>query len=465
MKITMESPSKPVQRVTHSRQTHSELLRDSGLPASNPSFVNDHLNNDSELPSIAKSTTVSQLVDEYAKDPMNSNYTLMCKLLNAISEGVHGVFCCLFSIPRLKSPSIDSPAANTELIVFIDHHTAELKYHPKNSKAKPDLIAVNESFLNCYNPSDGPCTFAPWHATISPCEAKTKTNENEGDPQAATYLALLNQARPDMPGAYGLSISPQNYSILYSDPSGIFQSPTYTMTVDQLEPLIQYVYTLYHSRDDRFARDPSVTLANSDPLHSPQWNVTSGGVTYEDCMVTAVGEPWTRMTWVAISRCPESGLPVAIKDSYRSIGRTWKEGDLFDLLQEKEELPQENCMDPETHKYQYPPQAGPAFGPAPGWVHVLSHDDVKVGSRVIETPVPDCRRIKARLIMDSVGEPLDKCKTLFDFFGAMYDVLEGAFVVRVSKRIKNNHVLLQRIGGPWLQRTFSTETLAIPISL
>lgn len=239
----------------------------------------------------------------------------------------------------------------------------------------------------------------PWHHILTTIEEKGRADRKEGPRQSGAYLAFANQCRPDLVGMYGLSISPVGYIIQYSCPAGIQTSEVFPWS--DLVPLVSYVYTLYVPHPDFATRDPSVTLAdNGDTLGPPAWNIRDGDKVYENCVVKTVGDPWHRMTWVA----KVGDTPITIKDSYRDVHGSFREGEIYDIL----------------HKE----------GPAPGFLRVKKEYEVQCArGHPITVTVDRTTRIKTRLIMHTYGQPISKCESLIDFLKCMYDILEGELCI------------------------------------
>ena len=210
-----------------------------------------------------------------------------------------------------------------------------------------------------------------------------------------TYAGLLNQARPDKPGVYCLSLSPRQYRILWSDPSGLYSSEDFQW--DTLLPFISYVLSLYTPPDSHVKLDDTITLdPTRDVQLPPHWVVRFQEETYSACRVVFVGSPWTRQSWIALSGDDEH-LRI-IKDQYQTMGRRYEEGILFDILQ--------NDI---------------SSGPAPGCVHVERHGEVAG----IQTPIAATQRQRKRMVITTYGRPLYDCPSVFEFLKVMYDTLEG----------------------------------------
>jgi hypothetical protein len=123
-------------------------------------------------------------------------------------------------------------------LVFVDHHSSPPQHHPcPNTAAKPDICAIPQSYLKLVSKGNllpkkirqkipkelrkhKIYVQLPWHLFNSVCELKPK-RDSAGPSQVGAYAGLLNQARPDKPGVYCLSLSPRKYRVFWSDSSGL----------------------------------------------------------------------------------------------------------------------------------------------------------------------------------------------------------------------------------------------------
>jgi len=315
-----------------------------------------------------------------------------------------------FHLTHVSTEYLNIDASN--VLVFIDHHSSRLRHHPcPDTAAQPDIGAITQSHHDIVPkrpaftqkkhqtvPEDYHTheihTGLPWHLLDSVIELKSK-RDSDGPFQVGAYDGLLNQARPDKPGVYCLSLSPRQYRILWSDPSGLYSSEDFKW--DSLLPFISYVLSLYTPPDSHIKLDDTITLdPNRDVQLSPRWVVRFQGETYSACRVEFVGSPWTRQSWIAISGDAER--PRIIKDQYQTRGRRYDEGILFDILQKDI-----------------------SNSPAPGCVHVERHGEVAG----IQTPIAAKQRQRKRMVMTTYGRPLYDCPSVFEFLKVMYDTLEG----------------------------------------
>ncbi|KAJ8699012.1 hypothetical protein PTI98_005651 [Pleurotus ostreatus] len=370
------TPVKKTKPPPYNRRQMSDIATRTDYLTPQNTFRADRLNSPESFSTILNNETLKALVKLFSDTP-TTKYDLLVKLLNLASSLIHAEW-----------------AQNKDLIVFRDNHSYSPTNHPNDSRAgEPDIVTILD-LINKLIEKDKTKRI-PWHLVISPVEEKREADSQDGPAQSAAYLAFANQSRPDMVGMYGISISPKGYVIQYSCPAGLETSEEFKW--NDITPLLSYIYTLYIPRRDFPSRDLSISLADSaDPLGTPTWNIRDGDKVYENCAVKVVGDPWRRMTWVA--RVGTS--PITIKDSYRDAHASFREGELYDILQRE--------------------------GPAPGFLRVKKEYDVLCErGRPITVTVRRTTRIKTRLIMHTWGESLRKCPSLIDFAKCMYDILEA----------------------------------------
>ncbi|KAJ8703510.1 hypothetical protein PTI98_002128 [Pleurotus ostreatus] len=286
----------------------------------------------------------------------------------------------------------------SEIIVFVNNHSFLPTNHPNKIKGgAADVLGVLESVLKKLQEDER--NRIPWHLILTAVEEKKAVDAKVGPAQCGAYLGYANQARPDMVGMYGLSVSPRSFQIQYSCPAGLATSEEFKWTA-HLGGILAYVCTLYLPRTDFAPRDTTVSLAaGRDILGPPLWDIDVGDKVYRNCKVQFVGQPWTRMTWVAEAETDDEEGPTVIKDSYCDVRTRFKEGDMYKILH--------------------------AEGAAPGFAAVDREYEVKYKGTPIATSVKQLTRIKTRLIMKTRGLPLTKCKNIVDFFKGMYDILEA----------------------------------------
>ncbi|KAL0948586.1 hypothetical protein HGRIS_011145 [Hohenbuehelia grisea] len=361
-------------------------------------FVEEHLNsgNVNSLQAIATAPDIAILRDAYVDQAKNGRgtydqYAPLGDLLNKLVEHV----CA-------QLPDITAD----EHLVFHDYHLRPPRNCPDkdmltSTGGRPDFVVVCRALLDSILAltSGNTLTGIAWHHLESVVEDKLP---DQNYLQLTRYLGYGNQARPDMLGTYGLSVDHFEYAIAWSDPSGVYLQK---FPWDNLLPLVQFVYTLHHPRDDHIIRDPSFELAGETPAGDPIWNIQYLGMTYERCERIFVGRPWTRMPWVARSRpyACNDGNPYIIKDSYVHCRQRWAEASLFKHLHSE--------------------------GPAPGWVdiHACGYVPARLENSEppIQTPIHERRQTKTRLVMRTSGDPFSQASSLVHYLKVVYDALEA----------------------------------------
>lgn len=250
----------------------------------------------------------------------------------------------------------------------------------------------------------------PWHAIESVIEIKSSADRLSGARQCAAYLGALNQARPDKPGAYGVSIGPENYEILWSDPSGGYRSGPYQWNDEAgCSAIVDYVTSLYLPPENHHTADSSIspcdTKSQPAPLSEPFWKFD--GLDGQLFNTLFVGRAHSRMTRVYGPRGQER-LPV-VKESYRPPHRRFKEEAMIAAIHKNGIVP--GVVQARTHE--------------PGTIMTITTDDVVLTR---ENPHPPTRMEKSRLIMDATGDDLSECRSVLDFLKVMFDAVEGQLV-------------------------------------
>lgn len=256
----------------------------------------------------------------------------------------------------------------------------------------------------------------PIYEVISTVEIKPDTVI--GDPQAIRYTKQLLEARPDMPGVYGLCANAEAYSIIWSDPSGpVSSSP---IQWDNIKPLEAYVRSLYAPPTSKGHHlwDPTITSPTlRDSVESDKtegkaqvtcWTIDYGDKTYEDCEQIHTGDCWGRRTTV-FEHNDDSGNFAIIKDAYRDDSRRFEEAALLKHIHGE--------------------------GIFPGVVRLMDSGEVEGDNgSPISTARPAgrstggekvTRRTKKRLIMGSRGKRLCAAKSVKDLLMTVYDGVEG----------------------------------------
>ncbi|KAF9491960.1 hypothetical protein BDN71DRAFT_1249338 [Pleurotus eryngii] len=351
-----------------------------GSLAPNPQFCETLLNVHDNLEALSTDDELLTLALAF-RDSTKTDYAMVEQLLNHMSTKIREKIC-----PKV------------EPLAFRNNSRYAPAHHPNGIETgQPDLVCALASIIAMLDLDTR--KRIPWHLVLSAIEEKQASDSRNGAGQCGAYLACGNQSRPDLVGMYGLAVSPCGYQIQYSCSAGLTTSEEFDWA--DIIGLLQYVYTLYCPRPDKPPRDPSITLASVDDMFGPPtWNIDVGNKIYKNCRVTFVGQPWTRMTWVAKSGGDEAKSPIMIKDTYRDARTRFKEGDMYEILHRE--------------------------GTVPGFAAVEREYEVEYApGRPITVSINDCTRIKTRLIMQTYGRPLTKCKNIVDFFKGMYDILEA----------------------------------------
>lgn len=284
-----------------------------------------------------------------------------------------------------------------------------------NVRDKGDIVVVRgpASDYQRKEPDSDVYHKVKFHQIVSIIECKPWKENGSG--QSASYSFQLLEARPDMPGVYGLALRPRGYIILWSDASGIIGSDEYPW--DNLIPLASYVYSLYVPPPDHHLWDPSITVAPDPPFEGkapasvsssklkgttdmPLWMVH--GLRTEPLLFQrfAAGNPWGRRSDV-FQHIDSDGNIYMVKDAYHASGR-FNEHDVLDKIHE--------------------------HGIFPGVVRILpcKVPEIKTAQPVTGPYDEESIRTKTRVFMGSFGEAFEKALTVLDVLKATYDVNEGA---------------------------------------
>lgn len=273
-------------------------------------------------------------------------------------------------------------------------------YHPYNVQNAPDLLAVEEGkcdYEHITGKDRGDYRGVHYNRVVSVIECKPK--RGNGWAQASTYYWQLMEARPDMPGVYGLSAKPQGYQVLWSDACGTVISPITEW--NKLDLLEGYVYSLYFPPKGHFLFDPTITSSTGDSdMKQPMWTIKSPrGVEYSRCLKLFTGSSWGRRT----SIWRQQGQALVIKDSFREDVRRFEESKFLQDIHDS--------------------------GIFPGVVRTLELPKLDPKSTAIATAlrVDRVARKRTRLILGSYGEPLENARSVKDILMAVYDILEGMY--------------------------------------
>ncbi|KAI0796219.1 hypothetical protein C8Q75DRAFT_888614 [Abortiporus biennis] len=264
-------------------------------------------------------------------------------------------------------------------VVFLDHrHNAPL-CHPSHiprrthilslpgPKSSYEQVTAQKDYVNV--PYALATSIVSWEPTLSKHSTLTKE-----------MMCDLLRERPDLVGAYALSLCPSGYKTNWADAVGCQVSSLSPWNVTDLSPLFAYVYSLYIPLADHDSKDHSI--------HSP-----------------AVSNPIGRRTRIWVSSSDDDFA--VIKDTFRRED---------ELLKEPKML-----------------QAIHSDGLVPGVVSIVSSNGVTAAdaSRPVQTTSRTndnlsshrCR-VKERMVMGSKGVRFEKAKSVKDLLKSTYDVLE-----------------------------------------
>lgn len=269
---------------------------------------------------------------------------------------------------------------------FVDYHTLTLLDHPFDMGGRPDILVVegtsrvNISFREV--------------VSVIECQAV----KEDGQPQESSYMSLHMNARPDMPGVYGLWARPQCYQVLWSDAAGIVASPQSGW--EDCSLLEAYVYSLYDPPKGHTLFDPTIIRSTVVPSDWEKARLTIKGHLkdpYLHCYWIAVGSSWGRRTNVWMRNFEGKG-PVVIKDAYRDDNREYEEDKLLEKIHRK--------------------------GIFPGVVRTL--EAAEKHPKITTASITEKQRTKTRLVMGSYGVWLRGAKSVKDLLMAVYDIVEGS---------------------------------------
>ncbi|KAI0772799.1 hypothetical protein BD413DRAFT_34303 [Trametes elegans] len=323
-----------------------------------------------------------------AKGKEQELYGPIADLLTAISGQVFE------SLPT----NLKARVPSSKPIVFLDHHTSRPTHFPIDSPDdKPDIIGAFAIDHGFEDDSRGITKGIPYHRVETIVEAKAIYGK-DGKAQAARYAYRVQQARPDRPGFYCLSVKPQHFQVVYSSPCGLEVSEHTSW--EEVDKLCAYIYSLYVPPAGHFLYDRTITWKESrhNELGAPTWTVKAGGKVYKGAELIFLGNPWRRRTM--IFRAPVPGhTPAIIKEYYHSSDRRYKEDKLL--------------------------QHAHAEGSMPGLVRSVWGDAVKY-DRDHELAFTDGKttKTKRRLVLVDMGYKLECAKSINDLLMTAYDVLE-----------------------------------------
>ncbi|KAI0324375.1 hypothetical protein GY45DRAFT_1331625 [Cubamyces sp. BRFM 1775] len=326
-------------------------------------------------------------------------YEPASRLLSLISEKI-------FKYLKGKGHS----AMPAKEIVFLDHHRYSLTHFPtERLEDKPDIVGVFQRYEGFEQDQSGSYKNIPYHRVETVVEAKAIYGGGEagGRAQATRYAFKLQQARPDRPGVYVLSIKPQHFQVVFSSPVGVTASEHALWT--NLPALCSYVYSLYDPPDGHFLYDPTITWREPTPLGAPVWDIVTTNRRFTGAKLIFVGDPWARRT--TVFRVEKKGSPtLMLKESYLDCGRRFQEYELLEQVHEE--------------------------GYLPGVLCPLGHEFVVADGREIVFHGPQSMtRKKHRIWCADVGFELTLAESVNDLLKAVYDALEVHRTMACERRI------------------------------
>ncbi|KAI0325522.1 hypothetical protein GY45DRAFT_1330204 [Cubamyces sp. BRFM 1775] len=365
-----------------------------------PAFFADHLNSCPQqlVDKIAKRKDVQKalsaidlVVSKYSEQKL---YEPAATLLTAISKDV---------LAHLKKAKKADRAQKQ--IVFYDHHRHPLTHFPIPGRSEdyPDIVGVfEEAYGYEQREDDGTYCDIPYHRVETVVEAKAIYGK-DGKAQATRYAYKIQQARPDRPGYYVLSIKPGHFQVIYSSPLKPVAS-VHTRWTD-LTALCAYIYSLYDPPEGHHLYDHTVSWVEKaeQRFGRPSWTVRSGSNDYKGAELCFLGDPWGRRTTVLrideIS--PDRGPRVAVKEAYIDCDRRFVEADLLEHIHED--------------------------GYLPGVVFPISSEVVRNsdGQEILFARKDgSMMRKKIRIVLADIGFDLFYAKSVNDLLMAIYDALE-----------------------------------------
>ncbi|THV04696.1 hypothetical protein K435DRAFT_961716 [Dendrothele bispora CBS 962.96] len=280
------------------------------------------------------------------------------------------------------------------LVLFIPKPKNPLPHHPRGYLVRPDILALSKSTEKRLTKTPG------WHYLRSVGEWKPRKNFLNNDvEQQREFIASAIQARPDNPSMLGVIMSPGGYMLSYGSPCGYVV--TEHLTFSNIAPLVSYVHSLHVLPAAIDLADPKRTITlhtGDDPDSTPRWRITDDiyGLKNHLFDLIFIGPPFSRMTTVFAD--PEGDL--VVKDSYLQDHRQC-EAELFKEFGE-----------------DFPAQWVPVVVPTDTAVKFNPLEKMSFGSEF-------AHRQRHRLVLRSTGLPFEKCETISEAVGAIYDLLES----------------------------------------
>ncbi|KAI9069680.1 hypothetical protein FKP32DRAFT_1640534 [Trametes sanguinea] len=322
------------------------------------------------------------------------------RLLSEVSERVFEYLQVNEDKDRLHLPN--------KPIVFIDHHRHTLTHYPidtsnvleERNVPPPDIIGVVGGDHGYRIAEDGTYEGVPYHRVETLVDVKDINRRDHGKSDAIRSADRVQDARPDRPGFYCLSIDSEHFQIIFTSPLCAYASEHKSWT--DTESLCAFVYSLYDPPEGHVLYDRTLTAVEppAEPLGKPTWTIKTSRRTYRGASIIFVGGPDGKRT--TVFRVKEKHCPGAtiIKDSFLY--------DDFCFVEER------------LNKYYIHRD-----GFVPGVVRIASAEDVKNGEDAIEIKVPEMRaRRKHRIVIPDFGYDLTLAKSVNDLLMAIYDALE-----------------------------------------
>ncbi|KAH9903400.1 hypothetical protein C8Q73DRAFT_751310 [Cubamyces lactineus] len=373
-----------------------------------PAFFESHLKPCPQqlVAQVSKKKDVQKALDAIdlvvSKDSEQKLYEPAASLLTTISKAI------LTHLQKAKKVDRDQRP-----IVFYDHHRHALTHFPIPGRPEdsPDIVGVfEEPYGYEQREDDGTYRDIPYHRVETVVEAKAIYGK-DGKAQATRYAYKIQQARPDRPGYYVLSVKPKYFQVIYSSPLKPVASE-HTRWTD-LTALCAYVYSLYDPPEDHILQDRTVCWVEKGDKRfgRPSWTVRTEGKVYAAADLAFVGDPWGRRT--TILRIERRGQPtVVIKEAYIDCDRRFNEADLL----------------ADIHRDGY----------LPGVVLPISSEVVKTPDGrelVFARKDGSLTRKKLRIVLADVGYDLFCAKSVNDLLMAIYDALEVHRTMAGKRRV------------------------------
>ncbi|KAI0649937.1 hypothetical protein C8Q79DRAFT_357576 [Trametes meyenii] len=330
------------------------------------------------------------------------------------------------------------PCLGGKPLVFLDHHNHPLTHFPVGRvEDKPYIVGVIGRIdeYEVASGSGGSYKNIPYYCVETVVEAKAIYGD--GQAQATRYAFTSQQARPDRPGFYCLSVRLQAFQVVYSSPLGVQSSECKPW--DDWKALCAYMYSLYFPPDDHILYDRTLAreTSKSITLGPASWVVQTVDGDYVGASIVFVGDVWGRRTTVFRVRrdgCP----PIMIKDSYIDCGRRFQEPALISHIH--------------------------ARGFVQGVVRHISAQDVKNRGNPILFRSQDgsLTRKKSRIVLADVGYDLTYANPVNDLLMAIYDALEVHRTLACDRQVLHRdmsmfNILMYPAQGRYVEKRYAKD--------